>query len=121
MVVVKISDKRLVKELRAIAEHAKFEKEVSSRAVKVVAEAGSCIRSVSGLKGESSKAEKLEGAAAFFLMFPADPTGVTYATGAAIYSMGRVIRVIERKNMGIRDVIRTYRKIGLELQELLRQ
>ncbi len=120
MRVVRVNDKQLVNELKAIAEHMKFEKKISVKAVEVISDASSCVKSVSGLKGDSSKAEKLEGVAAAFLVFPADPTGITYATGAVIYSMGRVIRVIERKNMGIRDVIKAYRRVGIELQELLR-
>ncbi len=89
------------------------------RAVEVIEESASTIKPLLGLKDSSTKSDKVEKIATVFLTFPADPTGITYVVGGVLFGAGRAMRSVEMKRMGIKDVLRVYRRLSLELREAL--
>ncbi len=120
VVLTKEESKRIAASLKEITCYAKREVKVAVKAVDLANATKSSLKNVIGTKNESMKAERMEKAALIFLTFPGDPTGVTYAVGATLYGTSKAVKAVERKEMGIRDLIRYYRRLGLELGELLK-
>ena len=87
-----------------------------AKAVKLLTETVSTLKPLMGLKESSAKSDKVEKVATLFLTFPADPTGITYVVGGVLFGAGRALRTVEMKRMGIRDVLRIYRRLGFELR-----
>jgi hypothetical protein len=111
---------KVASSLKEVTQNARCGMKGTARAVSLLRDTASVLKPVMGMKNESTKSEKLEKTAMVFLTFPADPTGVTYAVGAALYGTGKAIKSVEQKNTGIRDIVRIYRKLGIELYELLK-
>lgn len=112
---------KIASSLKEVTQNARCSAKGTVRAVNLLKDTASVLKPVMGMQNESTKSENLEKAAMVFLTFPADPTGVTYAVGAALYGTGKAIKSVEQKNTGIRDIIRVYRKLGIELYELLKE
>ena len=112
--------KRIASSLKEVTQYAKREVKAVVKAVDLANATRGSLKGVIGTKSESMKAENMEKAALIFLTFPGDPTGVTYAIGATLYGTSKAVKAVERKEMGIRDLIRYYRRLGIELGELLR-
>jgi len=112
--------KKVAESLREVICCAEREVKVAKKVTKLALSAKTSIKGVIGNKNDSMRSEKVKKAALIFLTFPGDPTGVTYAVGGALYGISRATKVVERKEMGIRDLIRYYRRLGIELEELLR-
>jgi len=120
IVLTREESKKIAESLKEITQYAEKEAKVVVKAVNLANATKSSLRNVIGTKNESMKAEKMEKAAIIFLTFPGDPTGITYAVGATLYGTSKAVKAVERKEMGIRDLIRYYRRLGLELGEILR-
>lgn len=117
----RINSRELAAELKYLAEEVKAKGELGRKMVRTISKAREGVKGIKGLDSDSTKSEKLRTVGVAFLMFPGDPTGITYAIGGAIYTTGSVVRAIERKNMGLKDIIRMYRRLGIELEYLFRE
>jgi len=107
---------RLYKEFKTYYSTASSRGRVGMSCVKELRELNTCLKSVRGNAGDESKGEAVRNVALAFLLFPADPTGISYGVGAATYSVSLLIKNVERKNSGVRDVIRIYRRLLASLE-----
>ena len=106
-------------DLRALAQQYREEGETLRKCVRCFTEIKREFINIRGREAEDSVSESVQGIGLTFLCFPADPTGVTYVIGATTYGIGHLLRSLERRRMGVRDVMRMYRKLGLELRYVL--
>ena len=117
---VSLNSKELAKELKYLVEELRQKGELGQKMVRAIATARDGVKRIKGIETEDTKSEKFRKVGVAFLMFPGDPTGITYAIGGAIYTTGSIIKVVERKNMGLKDVLRMYKRLGIELEYLFR-
>lgn len=106
-------------DLRVLAQQYKEESGTLKKCIKCFADVRREFAGIRGRETDSSVSESVQGIGLTFLCFPADPTGVTYAIGATTYGVGYLLKSLERRRMGIKDVMRTYKKLGLELRYVL--
>ncbi len=106
-------------DLRILAQQYREESGTLRKCVRRFAEVRREFIGIRGRETDNSVSESVQGIGLTFLCFPADPTGVTYAIGATTYGVGYLLKSLERRRMGVKDVMRTYRKLGLELRYVL--
>lgn len=117
--IVEVSSER---ELSAIAggiysalENIKNKKKMVSdyarRASEIMAE-------VKGSPEDETKSEKVRNVSFVFLSMP-DPTMVSTAIGVTTFLVSRGLHVMERRRHGFLDVFKVYRKINMELYDLI--
>jgi len=105
--------------LETLAQQYREEGETLRKCVKCFAEVRREFNNIRGREAEDSISESVQGIGLTFLCFPADPTGITYAIGATAYGVGHLLKSLERRRMGVKDVMRMYKKLGLELRYVL--
>ncbi len=105
--------------LKTIAQQYREEGETLRKCVKCFTEIRRELNNIQGREAEDNVSESVQGIGLTFLCFPADPTGITYAIGATTYGVGRLLKSLERRRMGVKDVVRMYKKLGLELRYVL--
>ena len=106
-------------DLKLLAQQYREESGTLKNCVRCFTEVRKEFASIRGRETDSSASESVQGIGLTFLCFPADPTGVTYAIGATTYGVGYLLKTLERRRMGVKDVVRAYKKLGLELRYLL--
>jgi len=112
--------RKMALSLKEVKVHVRKDAKLADLTARTVNNTSNTLKKIIGLKKEPRKAERLEKLGTIMLTFPADPSGMTYVIGAALYGSGRAVKSIEMKNMGIRDIIRIYRRLGIELSYLLK-
>ncbi len=105
--------------LKTLAQQYREEGETLRKCVKCFTEIRRELNNIQGREAEDNVSESVQGIGLTFLCFPADPTGITYAIGATTYGVGHLLKSLERRRMGVRDVMRMYKKLGLELRYVL--
>ncbi len=106
-------------DLKTLAQQYREEGRTLRKCVKCFTEIRREFTNIRGREAEDSISESVQGIGLTFLCFPADPTGVTYAIGATTYGVGHLLKSLERRRMGVKDVMRMYKKLGLELRYVL--
>jgi len=76
------------------------------------------IKEIKGTSEEESKSEKIRNVSFVFLSMP-DPTMISTAVGVTTFIVSRGLHALERKNHGFLDVIKIYRKMSIELYDLI--
>jgi hypothetical protein len=74
------------------------------------------LKGVRGLDADNKLSDKLKGVGGVIMVTPLDPFQITTMTGVFLTSLGKLVEGVERKNMGIKDIVRYYRKMLIELQ-----
>lgn len=106
-------------DLKTLAQQYREESGTLRKCVECFTEIRREFTNIRGRETEDSVSESVQGIGLTLLCFPADPTGITYAIGATTYGVGHLLRSLERRRMGVKDVIRMYRRLGLELRYVL--
>jgi len=106
-------------DLRILAQQYREEGGTLRKCVRCFTEIRKEFANVRGRENDESVSESVQGVGLTFLCFPADPTGVTYVIGATTYTVGHIMKTFERRSMGVKDVVRIYKKLGLELRYVL--
>jgi len=91
--------------------------EVLKRAVDTLRETSRSVKEVKGLKSDETRGDRIKVTGLTLLTTIWDPFQIATTTGATLYVVGAVISRVERKSMGILDVVRKYRKLNIMLRD----
>lgn len=76
------------------------------------------MKEVRGSSEDETKSEKVRNISFVFLSMP-DPTMISTAIGVTTFIASRGLHALERRRYGFLDVFRVYRKISMELYDLI--
>ncbi len=96
-------------------ESIKSKKRLATNYAKV---ASTIMKEIKGTSHDETKSEKVRNVSFIFLGMP-DPTMISTAIGVTTFIASRGLRALERRRYGFLDVFRAYRKIRMELYDLI--
>lgn len=76
------------------------------------------MKEAKGSPKDETKSEKVRNISFVFLSMP-DPTMISTAIGVTTFVTSRGLHALERRNYGLLDVFRVYRKMSMELYDLI--
>ena len=80
--------------------------------------ASTIMKEIKGTSQDETKSEKVRNVSFIFLSMP-DPTMISTAIGVTAFITSRGLHALERRKYGFLDVFRVYRKIRMELYDLI--
>ncbi len=117
--VIELSNERelssLVGSISLTLESIKSEKRLASNYARA---ASAIMKEVKGSSDDETKSEKVRNVSFIFLSMP-DPTMISTAIGVTTFIASRGLHALERRRYGFLDVFRVYRKINIELYDLI--
>ena len=118
MIIELSSEKELITVAESISstlESMKLEKNL----VRTYARTASAVmKEIKGTSEDETKSEKVRNVSLVFLSMP-DPTMVSTAIGVTTFIVSRGMHAFERRRYGFLDVFKVYRKMSIELFELI--
>ncbi|MCD6428456.1 MAG: hypothetical protein J7L12_02425 [Desulfurococcales archaeon] len=93
---------------------------VKKSVVKALREIKSITESVKGRSDDEEVSEKLRNVGLLLIAVP-EPFQISSLAGATLCGASLILRNLENKTLGIKDVVRAYRKALLELKHVLKE
>ncbi len=93
---------------------------VKKSVVKALREIKSITVSMRGRSGDEEVSEKLRNVGLLLIAVP-EPFQISSLAGATLCGASLILRNLENKTLGIKDVVRAYRKVLLELKQVLKE